>query len=301
VNNQRKRPIGITLLALMFLWIGGWGTLMLPLTVVTGGVTPFRDLVVKWMEQSHPSLVPLAGVVVYLLFAIVYAFYVAYAFIGFGLWKLKDWARRGFMAVGLLMIAMGVVAAIAMPKELGADASKTILSIAALLWCAAPGAWVIWYTRRPLVLAAFGRYVPPPEQPDALPQKASRKTIVMMVVSGVMVMCVFGYAVFAVVQEMFQRSEPYKMALRQADGASCVATRVGIPFTTKRTTSGSLEESGSKGSADFSIPIRGEKGRGDLVLSAKEQDGRWTIQRLALTQNGQETEMVSEGVVVACQ
>jgi len=102
---MRKRPIGVTLLALVFLWIGCGGTLFFPVIVFSGGFSQLWEHLASGWIQS-PLLMKIASV---FLTSIWFLFYVAYAFIGFGLWKLKDWARKSVVIICAAEIVIGAI------------------------------------------------------------------------------------------------------------------------------------------------------------------------------------------------
>lgn len=95
MNPSRTRPIGVTLISLAFLWIGCCGTLFLPLILLAGGMSSLWRFVLGSMIHSEAWLKAIS----YTLDAVWYLFYIAYAVIGYGLWKLKNWARKSLLAL----------------------------------------------------------------------------------------------------------------------------------------------------------------------------------------------------------
>jgi hypothetical protein len=81
MNDRRKRPLGITLLALPFLWIGCIGTLIFPILVLTGAVGQLSEAFLAERIQSDGLRLAVAT----LLTLIWFGGYVLYGFIGFGL------------------------------------------------------------------------------------------------------------------------------------------------------------------------------------------------------------------------
>jgi hypothetical protein len=103
--SQKKRPVGVTLLAAMFLWIGCLGTIFFPIILLSGGTTTLWGLIAP--EAIHSQL--LLQITSYLFFSVWFLFYVAYAVIGFGLWKLRNWARRSVLALTVVGGSAGIL------------------------------------------------------------------------------------------------------------------------------------------------------------------------------------------------
>lgn len=155
MSSKPKRPIGITLLACVFLWIGCIGSVLFPIALIFFGLA--NDMVndlIAGVGQSHPWFRPAARVSAYLLVLIWYLFYVAYACIGFGLWKLRDWARKGVLGLAVFFVVAGVLAVpfIKEPAEMAGPA----MAAALITWLVLPFAWLVWYLKRPRVCFAFG-------------------------------------------------------------------------------------------------------------------------------------------------
>jgi hypothetical protein len=97
-----KRPIGITLLAIAFLWIGMCGTIALCFA--------FGATATMWQEIGRPFIhseaVLKAGS--HLFSFLWFLIYIAYAIIGFGLWKIRNWARTGLLVMNWLGMLLGL-------------------------------------------------------------------------------------------------------------------------------------------------------------------------------------------------
>jgi len=77
-----KRPVGVTILALVFLWIGFGGAVVFPF--IAGSdvfTTPWDDFAEKVIHSEAWLRITL-----YLLETLWYLVYIAYAIIGLGLW-----------------------------------------------------------------------------------------------------------------------------------------------------------------------------------------------------------------------
>lgn len=155
MNLNRKRPVGVTLIALAFLWIGIVGALFFPILWLTGGS---YDLTIT--SSASTRFVPRV-----LEFSL-YLIYLAYAVIGFGLWKLKNWARICVLAIAVI----GFLAALVIGPVFKLP---TLMAISIFGMAATELGWMGWYLLRPNVQNAFGtwkRYTPDGEwiQPPIL-------------------------------------------------------------------------------------------------------------------------------------
>lgn len=73
----------------MYVWIGGWGTLLSPIVFFAGGASLFGSALFANANHSEATLKALG----YLFSALLYVCYVAYLILGVGLWKMRNWAR----------------------------------------------------------------------------------------------------------------------------------------------------------------------------------------------------------------
>jgi hypothetical protein len=285
VNLQRKRPLGITLLALLFLWIGCLGTLIFPIMILTGGVGQTWNLIAPNLIHSH-ALNPIAAS----LFSLTwYAAYVLYAFIGFGLWKLRKWALRAVTIVQWIGLAGGLIGVIVAARI------QPVLAISFGIGTLAPFGGLLWYLKRSHVRYAFEPQTdhpvisfesgpPPPPLPPSQSTPQRKVWVQVTIALGICVafFALFGGSIFFAVEKMFHSSDAYKMALSRAQTSPCIIDKLGSPLVAKWMTSGNLSENGSGGSADFEIPLRGPLGEGELDVSATKNAGSWTITSLSL-------------------
>jgi hypothetical protein len=273
MNPKQKRPVGITLLAAAFLWIGCLGTLFFPIIVFSGGTTTLWRLIAGGVIHSESWL----RITSYLFVSTWFLFYVAYAFIGFGLWKLRNWARKAILA---LMEFFAVVSILALPFLVRLAA----MAIAAVIYTSLFFAWTVWYLKRPRVCFAFGAWpsacneVLPAEPPPGLSQMGKAWVTVAIVASFVLGIG----SLMVAVESIIHSSEIYKMTLKEAQGSPCVSIEFGVPLNPGWMTTGSTEESNAEGSANLNIPVRGPKGKGSLELEAEKQSGVWKINSLVL-------------------
>ncbi len=82
-------------------------------------------------------------------------------------------------------------------------------------------------------------------------------------------------------------STPYQEALFAAQTDTAVIEALGEPIEAGWLMSGSIETSGSSGTASFSIPVSGSKGEGTLYVEAQRTGGRWHYDQLYLEVDGQ--------------
>jgi hypothetical protein len=264
---KRGRPIGVILLGLTFLWIGVIGTLIFPIMAALGGLSEFWKFLAKGIISS-PFWLRITG---YVLNSIWFFLCVAYLFIGVGLFKLRNWARKS--VAGLNGFA-AVFCAIILPLLV----KPAPLAVAVVIGTAPAFAGIAWYMMRPRVRWAFsdsriGEQLPPPLSRIA---KAG-------VVAGINVILIsYGCSLFFAVESTFRDAPYFKMALEQAQNSPCAVQALGRPVQAGWAISGSSKESASSGSAELSIPVHGPRGKGDLRLSAGKKAGKWTINSLVL-------------------
>jgi hypothetical protein len=216
-----------------------------------------------------------------------FAAYVAYAFIGFGLWKLRNWARKAVIGISILGIAISPV----LMPFLFRPVLSLLISLAGM---ALPFGWIIWYLNRPRVRFVFGAATPAQALTSGLepPLGMSRTGKLLTALAAIGTFALFICFLLVAVEDEMRHSQIYALTLHEAEHSPCVAARIGEPLTPGWMVSGNLEESSVKGSAHLSIPVSGQKGKGDLVVSAGKQDGAWEIEELLLIQRKQEIRLM---------
>lgn len=218
----------------------------------------------------------------------LFAAYVLYAFIGFGLWKLRKWALRAVSIVQWLGLVGGLVGAIVVASF------QPVLAISVGIGTLAPFGGILWYLRRPSVRYAFGETPSIPEIPavyrsSPLPPPLPRPLWVKVTIGVgicIVLFAIFAGSLFYAVEKMIRSSGAYNMALKQAKTSSCITDKLGTPIVAKWMVSGNISESNSGGSADLEIPVRGPRGEGELDVSAIKAAGIWTIASLTLIHDG---------------
>jgi hypothetical protein len=292
MNPQRKRPLGITLLALPFLWIGCMGTLIFPIMIFAG---VGRTL---W-ESLTPSPIHSNGWGLFLTVVILMTWlggYLLYAFLGYGLWKLRRWALKGATIVQFMVITVGLVATAVWLKY------QPLIAIPFGIALIAPPALILWYLKRSHVQAAFDPSVPycpisaypvaPTGQPAVnwQPQSTPKnktvwKYVVIGVVACVVLLALFVSSLFYGIDKMFRSSDVYRMALEHSQKSPCVVRKLGSPLATKGLIEGNMNEAASEGSADLQIPVRGPKDEGSIHVVATKSAGHWEITSLTVFDN----------------
>jgi Cytochrome oxidase complex assembly protein 1 len=268
---KQKRPRGITLLALGFLWIGIGGGLFFPLIA---GLAPFTTLWDPYAGRVIHSVFWLHATL-YALLVLWYLFYLAYAAIGFGLWKLKNWARIALFAINIIGLVASVVTALFFVRP-------ALFALAVGSGTVPFFLWIAWYTQRPQVRFAFGAWKP--KQGEALesgmPPKLSGRGKALVVSGLGATLILYVGCLWAAVQNQIQSSEVFQATLKQAQISPCITNALGVPLATGWMTTGGMEEGADDGNANLSIPVRGPKADGKLEMIAEKHEGQWTITSL---------------------
>jgi len=288
MKNQRKRPLGVTLFALMFLWIGCIGSIAFPLMAASGGLNAWEQAAATFIHSDlWLHFVSFAATFILL------CCYVLYAVLGYGLWRLRNWARRGVQALFLFSIFVSLIVVAIWIRPLS-------FAVALLLGMVAPLALQFWYFTRPNVRFAFGAPMTLAEQtPIAGPPPKPSRHVWGWVVTGVVFFALFAGSLFLGIEVMFRNSDVYKMALSEARSCPATADAIGTAVTSGWDAEGNLEESTLEGRANLSIPVRGSRGSGDLALDAVKKDGSWKITSLAL-EHGDVSDPIITGGISNC-
>jgi len=267
-----KRPVGVTLLAIMYLWIGGGGTLIFPFMMLLGSASLLGSALFAGSIQSETASKALS----YLLSAVLYAGYVAYLLLGIGLWRMRNRARVAAIAINISILGLALVLTPIIARPLSAG-------IPILIATSIPFLLIAWYLHRPRVRFAFG--VGP--DPDAgsipkVPRRLTKTGIVWIVAGAIAAVGLFVGGIFVLVETAFHSSVPYQTALKVARSSSCVTNALGAPWNAQWAASGAEDETGDDGTAKLSIPVTGPAGSGSLELEATKSNNVWQIDSLVL-------------------
>ncbi len=293
-NSKPQRPVGITLLAGVFLWIGCLGSLFFPILLGFGLTRIMWEGMTAGAAESHPWLQPFIHYGAYPFFILYWLLYIAYACIGFGLWKLRNWARRGLLGLLIFFAVASVlfIPFVAQPAEFRFAAAAGLVIVSG---------WVAWYLNRPRVRFAFGLE---PRQSDGSMQQPpgmSTNGKVWTASAAIVTIGLFVGSILFAAESMIRESEIYRTTLGVAERSPCLAIKVGEPFKAGWMVMGNLQESNTRGSAHLEIPISGSKGAGSLVMSAEEKSGVWTIDELALVQKNARLQIIPDGSSASCE
>jgi len=140
---NHRRPIGITLLALLIFFIGFCHTVFNPIIGLPSDADIWQQSIARVIHSAN-----LLKVTSYWLPPFLYLLYAAYMVIGFGLWRLQNWAR---ISVFVLIIVGCVLGPLIEPFS-GRHWSYELLRIA--VWVL-PYAWLVFYLNRPRIRFAF--------------------------------------------------------------------------------------------------------------------------------------------------
>jgi hypothetical protein len=292
MNFKPKRPIGVTLIALAFLWIGCCGTLFLPIIGLTGGLSEMWRLAFGSIIHSDTWLKTIS----YLLDSVWFLLYVVYAVIGFGLWKLKNWARKSILGITLFIAIGGLAVALVFVRPI-------LIGISVLGLALLQSGWLVWYLMRPRVRYAFGawsKWSPAGEWIEP-PGLSRRGKVGIGLLAPTSPLLLFVFPLFFAINAEMRNSDVYKISMSTADASPCVTSILGSPLKSGWMISGSMEESSIKGSADLSIPVTGPKGKGNLDVQAKKLNGSWNIDSLIFTHGQSQSILVPIGSSLTCQ
>lgn len=92
--------------------------------------------------------------------------------------------------------------------------------------------------------------------------------------------------VLVMVPRVIRSSEPYRHALDEARASAAVRELLGEPVAEGALPGGSIDVSGSTGSADLSIPISGPKGSATLYVVGRKTAGEWEYSTLRVKPDG---------------
>jgi hypothetical protein len=249
MTNNRKRPIGVMLIALGFLWNGCIGTIFLPFALA-GGI----------------SAIDCA------LFLVC----VVCALVGFGLWKLKNWARKSVLGLAIFWAIASVTTSFIYWKAMFLTMlGGTLVSVG----------WLAWYLMRPRVQFAFGvwnRLSPAGEWVDP-PGLSKRGRLSIGILAGITFFFAFAVPLVVAVEAQMRSSGAYQLTMKTAQASPCVIQALGSPLESHGMITGTIQESSVKGSAELSIPLKGPLGKGNLNVEAKKLNGAWRIDSLIFT------------------
>lgn len=71
--------------------------------------------------------------------------------------------------------------------------------------------------------------------------------------------------------------------MKGLEGSLCVNASIGTSLEQGWLTTGGIEESSDRGSANLSIPARGSTGKGRLLVTAEKRQGSWIISAMSLS------------------
>jgi hypothetical protein len=291
-----KRPIGVTLLALVFLWIGCLGSLFFPLFLFSGLTRMMWNQTTAGVNQSQPWLRFIVQHGAYPFSLLWWLFYMAYACIGFGLWKLRNWARQAVLGLTIFSVTVSLLLVPFLVRP-------AALAFATITGLVPPFAWLVWYLNRPRVRFAFGALGPMESDSSIseLPRAMSTWGKIFTAAAVMSTFAMFVCSVLFAVQSMFRQSQVYRITLGEAERSPCVAARVGNPFQPGWMVSGNMQESNTEGSAHLEIPVVGAKGKASLVVSAQKKDGVWKVDELVLVQKGKEIRLIPDDASPTCE
>jgi len=118
------------------------------------------------------------------------------------------------------------------------------------------------------------------------PQNWLRRNVKWIIPAGVLGAVVFCASlvilILVIVFGAIRSSDVYQMALEKAQQSPAVIRALGEPIEAGFFSSGSLETSGSSGSANLKIPLTGRRDTGTLHVIATKRGGEWSFSQLVV-------------------
>ena len=153
----------------------------------------------------------------YALDFVWFLLYVAYAVIGFGLWRLKNWARKSVIGITILGAIVAFIISLVFVRPV-------ILGISVIGMALVEFGWLGWYLMRPRVRYAFGTWSQ--YSPAGLwiepPGLTKRGKLGIGALSVASLIALFVIPLFFAIGEMMRSSDAYKLTLNTAKTSPCV-------------------------------------------------------------------------------
>lgn len=99
---------------------------------------------------------------------------------------------------------------------------------------------------------------------------------------GLILVAGFIASIILFVMTMMKSSGAYEIAMAHATENETVIQEIGEPIEVGFLVIGSIQTSGSSGTADLSIPISGPNGKATLYITAEKKAGEWQADELAV-------------------
>jgi hypothetical protein len=285
MTSKQRRPAGITLLAIASIYAACGSMIAASIMMILGGAKLFDQFVGGVIHSQ--ALLRIGSFLAFALWLLLCA---TQAAIGFGLWRLQNWARKGH--IGLAAFCYGI-AILSLPF-LKAPWQFYIAFAGGL---AVALAWEVWYLMRPGVRYAFGDW-PSASGPPPRLSRVGRAYVVLALIAS---FAAFSSSLMFDVESSFRNSPIYALALGQAQNSPCVGSFLGAPLTPEWAIEGNMTEGSVDGSADLEIPLHGPKGKGKLAVQAKKQKGVWEINSLILERGSEQIKILPAGSASSCQ
>jgi hypothetical protein len=127
--------------------------------------------------------------------------------------------------------------------------------------------------------------------PADIAKRRTRKIILLVTLLVLGGLTVFVAGIFMTVEAFFRSSPVYHLAVEKAHSSAAVRESLGEPIREGWLVTGSLEESGGAGHAEFNIPLSGSKHTGKLFVEASRHAGRWEISILRFQVEGEDQQI----------
>lgn len=107
--------------------------------------------------------------------------------------------------------------------------------------------------------------------------------------SLIVIVVLFGIALFKGVTSMMKNSDVYVHAMEVVHKNKAVNEKIGMPIEENGMSSGSISTSNSSGSAFMEIPVKGPKGEGMIHVEAERINNVWTYEVIDFYPKGSTT------------
>jgi hypothetical protein len=119
-----------------------------------------------------------------------------------------------------------------------------------------------------------------PPRPAGWMQRNWKWAVPVMAICATTIVAALIVAALFGVRSMMHSSEPYQVALREAQADSRLVERLGTPIEPGFMPMGEISTSGAGGEASLQIALSGPRGEATLYVEARREAGQWRYRTL---------------------